>query len=141
MEVTRVRFGSVLEWLIAAACIVAALGVGSIVIRELQSLRAATRVIAEEAPAPEPPAVAPPRTISVPMLLLADGTDLRVGERATSVDKKINPRWQVGSDALERRSNGARLTRTYDDGTTHFLLVFEPIAPGVDARVAAIYTQ
>ena len=140
MEVTRVRWGSVLEWAIAAACILALLAVGTVVVRELRAVPSVTpSVIAEEAPIPAPPAVIPPQSVSLPMLLLTDGTRLHVGERLSSVKSKVNPAWQVGSDALERGSRGDRVTRTYDDGTTEFLLVFEPGEQGGEARLAAIY--
>ena len=138
MEATRVRWGPVVEWLVAAACIVAAIGVVSVAVRQLQSVDAVTPVIAEEAPAPEPPAVVPSRAISVPMVLLAGGQQLRVGERVSALARKLNPAWQVGSDALEHRSNGTRVTRTYDDGATQFLVVFEP-EDRSDSRVVAIY--
>ena len=141
MEVTRIRWGSLLEWAIAAACIVAALGVGTIVLRELRTVPSVTpSVIAEKAPIPEPSAVIPPQSVSVPMLLLTDGTRLHVGERVSSVKAKVNQAWQVGSDALERGRKGDRVTRTYDDGTTGFLLVFES-EPDAEARLSAIYVK
>ena len=142
MEVTRIRWGSLLEWAIAAACIVAALGVGTIVVRELRTVPSVTAsVIAEKAPIPEPPAVIPPQSVSVPMLVLTDGTRLHVGERVSSVKAKVNQAWQVGSDALERGPKGDRVTRTYDNGTTEFLLVLESTEPGAEARLAAIYVK
>jgi hypothetical protein len=141
MEVTRVRLGSVLEWAIAAACILATLGVGSVIVRELRSVPAVTPVIAVEAPIPESPPVTPPRAVSVPMLLLGGGTQLRVGERASAVELKLDPVWQVGSDAFERRPTGARLLRQYDDGTRQFTLVFEPLTGGGDSKLVAIYVQ
>ena len=36
MEATRVRFGSVLEWVIAAGCILLAVAIGSIALREFR---------------------------------------------------------------------------------------------------------
>jgi hypothetical protein len=142
MEATRVRWGPLLEWAVAAACILAALGVGTVVVRELRTVPSVTpSVIAEEAPIPEPPAVIPPQSVSLPMLLLTDGTRLHVGERVSSVKARVNPAWQVGSESLERGPKGDRVTRTYTDGTTEFLLVFEPGDSGAEARLAAIYVK
>jgi hypothetical protein len=141
VEVTRARLGSVVEWMIAAACILAALGVGAVGVRELRTVPALTPVIAEAAPIPEPPPAVPSRAVSIPMLVLATGVQLRVGEHATAVAARLDPAWQVGTDALERRGDGERLTRTYDDGVTHFLIVFDRPVPGADLRVSAIYVQ
>lgn len=141
MEVTRARLGSVVEWVIAAACILAALGAGALGFRELRSVPAVTPVIAESAPIPEPPAAVPSRAVSIPMLILATGAQLRVGEHATAVAAKLDPSWQVGTDSLERRGDGERLTRTYEDGASHFLLVFDRPIPGADLSVSAIYVQ
>jgi hypothetical protein len=141
MAVARIRFGSVLEWLIAVVCIVAALGVGSITFRELRAVPAVTPVIAEEAPVLEAPAAVPPRAVSVPMLVLGDGIQLHVGERLSAIKEKVDPAWQLGDDALEQTPNGDRVTRLYERDGQQFLLVLEPIAPEKELRVAGIYLQ
>jgi hypothetical protein len=141
MEVTRVRLGSVLEWAIAVACILAVLAVGSVAFREVRTLRPVTPVMAGEALAGGPPVMVPPRAVSVPMLLLADGTQLRVGDRASSLVYRLNSAWQAGADTLERSPRGDRVTRSYDDGATQFLLVFEPLDQRHDSRVVAIYVR
>jgi hypothetical protein len=141
VEVTRARFGSVVEWVIAAGCILLTLGIGSMALREIDTFRPVTPVNAEGARIPDLPANVPSRAVSVPMLLLSNGTQLRVGERAPSVAAKISADWQVGGDALERTTNGHRVTRAYDDGGTQFVLVFEPIDDGADERLSAIYLR
>lgn len=140
MEFTRVRFGSVLEWGIATACILAALSLGSVAVREARALRAVTPVIAGERAPIEAPASIPSSAASVPMLLLKDGTRLDVGERAASVTDKLRG-WQVGADAIERGPNGDRVTRAYDDGRSRFLLVLESSEPGADPRITGIYLR
>jgi hypothetical protein len=141
VETTRARFGSVLEWVIAAACILLALGIGSMMLREVQTFRPVTPVNAEAARIPEAPANVPPRAVSVPMLLLSNGTQLHIGERASTIAAKLPTAWQSGSDALERGANGPRVTRSYDDGRTQFTLVFESPEDGAEQRVAAIYLR
>jgi hypothetical protein len=140
VQVTRARFGSVVEWIVAAGCILLALGIGSFALREVQTLRPVTPVNAEGARLPELPVNVPPRAVSVPMLLLSSGAQLRVGERASTIATKINAGWQVGIDALERSATGDRVTRSYDDGGTQFTLVFEPLE-GAELRLAAIFLQ
>lgn len=137
MVSTRVRVGSVVEWGIAAACILAAVGLGTVALQEMRTLRAMTPVIAGERVPIEAPAGIPPGSAAVPMLVLKDGTRLDVGERAADATGKVG-RWQVGADAIERRANGDRVTRSYDDGLRRFLLVIEP-GRASEPMVAAIY--
>jgi hypothetical protein len=138
---TRTRFGSVVEWAVAAACIVAALAVGSAALREIRTLRAATAVNAEARAPLAPPAVVAPRSVSVPVLVMSDGARLHVGEGAAAISGKMETAWQVGGDAIERGANGDRVTRSYYDGARFFQLVLEPPAVNAEARIVAIYLQ
>jgi len=144
MEVTRARFGSLLEWALAAVCAMAIAGLGSFVIEALRTPRGLVRVNVEAAevgatPAPDPPAAVPPRAVSVPLILLNDGTELRVGEREATIAAKLTRAWQTGVDALERTTTGNRITRAYDDGFRRFLLVFDPPQDATELRLSAIY--
>lgn len=139
MEATRARVGSILEWFVAAAFIVIAFAAGSIVVREFRTVSAVMPVSAREAP--EPPASVPPRTVSVPVLLLSNGKQVRVGESASLVADRLGREAEVGSPSIERAPNGERVTRFYEQAGTRFVLVFEPFEPGAEPRVAAIYLQ
>ena len=144
MEVTRARFGSLLEWVLAAFCALAIAALGSFVIDALRTPRGIVRVNVEAAevgdpPALDPPAAIPPRAVSVPVILLNDGTELRVGERESSISAKLTRAWQTGVDALERTTTGNRITRAYDDGFRRFLLVFDPPQEAAELRLSAIY--
>jgi len=144
MEVTRARLGSLLEWALAAVCAMAIAAAGSFVIDGLRAPGGIVRVNVEAAepglsPLPDPPASVPPRALSVPMVLLGDGTELRVGEREASIAAKVKQAWQTGVEALERTATGNRITRTYDDGIRQFLLVFDPPAETEELRLSAIY--
>jgi hypothetical protein len=144
MEATRVRVESVLEWALAAVCIVAALAVGSLVVREVRTVTAvSTSVIANEAPAPRPPAPAavPPRAVSVPILLLPDGKAVRVGESLSDVAARLGRQAEAGAQSVERAPNGERLTRFYEHEGSRFVLVFEPFERDAEPQVAAIYLQ
>ena len=140
MESTRVRVGSILEWGIAAACIVAALVLGSAAVQEVRTLRAVTPVIASARPAVDPPASIPSSAASVPMLVLRNGSRLQVGDSASTANDKVSG-WQVGPDTIERGPHGDRVTRSYSDGNLSFLVVIESPEPGADARVGGIYVE
>jgi hypothetical protein len=105
MQATRVRVESALEWGLAAAFIVGALGVGSLVVREVRSVSAVMPVIAREAPAPAviPPAAVPPRAVSLPVMLLSDGNAVRVGESLSDVAATLGRQAEVA----RRRWSGA----------------------------------
>jgi len=67
MEATRARFGSALEWILAAAFIVIAFVIGSIALRELRTVSPTLPVIAHEAQAATaaPPAGVPARRCDI----------------------------------------------------------------------------
>jgi hypothetical protein len=120
------------NWAVAAALVVATVLVGSIVIRELRFAPWDPRTT----PAPAAVAVVPAEAVSVPMLVLAAGREIHVGElRASALDS-------VGSMQLVKRAEetaplGTREVRSYQGVT----LVFEPFERAGDSRVAAIYLQ
>ena len=140
MEATRVRFASFIEWAVAAAFIVATVAIGSVVVREFRTVNAVTPVIAGEAlPAPPVPAGVPSRAVSVPVLLLADGKIIRVGDSLSAIALRLGRQAEVGMPSVERAPNGERLTRFYEHGGTRFVLVFEPFQQNAEPRIAGIY--
>jgi hypothetical protein len=141
MLATRARLAPLLEWLCAAAIIVALLAVGMLAVREGRVVRAATPVMANEAPAPEPPPSLPPRAISLPMLLLSDGKVVQIGAAASDVLAQLG-RWaQVGADSIDRAAGVERITRFYQYVGTRFALVFEAPRQNGEPRVIAIYRE
>ena len=144
MEATRQRVTSLLEWAVAVAFIALMLAVGSLVVREFRTVSAITSVSAsapESAPAPAVAVGVPARAISVPMLLLPDGKEVRVGETISAIVDRLGQHAIVGKQAIERAVHGQRLTRFYDHVGTQFVLVFEPFEDDAEPRVAAIYLQ
>jgi hypothetical protein len=140
METTRARFGSVVEWLLAAAFIVAAVMAIAVAVRELRTTAAGTRAIAREAPvAAVTPAGIPARAVSVPVLILPDKKEVRVGDSVSAIAARLGRNAEVGSQTVERGRFGERLTRFYEHAGTRFALVFEPMEDGGEPRVAAIY--
>ena len=141
MNATRARFGSLLEWILAAACIIAILALGSLAVREFRTVAAVTPVIAHEAALPDPPAGVPSRAISVPVLLLPNGVELRVGDPAAEVASRLGRQAEVAVPSIDRSPAGERVTRFYEQGGTKFVVVLEPFAGDAQVRVAALYVQ
>ena len=139
MKGTRVRFGSILEWLVAAAVLAVVLAAGSNIYREFGAVRAVMPVIAGEARPYDSPAGLPPRAVSVPMLHLGSGREIRVGDGASDVSARFGEAVQVISESLERTAAGERVTRVYEDVGVQFILVFQPVGQNGEPQVAAIY--
>jgi hypothetical protein len=139
MDATRFGVGALVEWLLAAAGVVAVLALGTLTTRQIRAVTAVTPVIAREAPpAIEPaPAAVPPGAISLPMLVFSDGKEVRIGETLSEVVGRIGR--GAGAPSVERSPNGERVTRAYEYGGRLFQLVFEPFAKDEEPRLAAIY--
>ena len=142
MEATpvRVRLGSALEWFVAALFLVATLAVAALIVREMRVAPAAV------AAAPEPtsyaiPAAVPSRAISVPVLLLLDGKQIKVGDSVETVAATLGRSAEVGRQLVDRGALGERLTRFYEHDGTRFVLVFEPFERNGTPRVAGIYLE
>jgi hypothetical protein len=129
----------VLEWFIAAICLSVAAMVGSMIVRELGAQPApATASPGREIAATAPPSV-PARAVSVPVLPLVDGKELRIGDTVQAVAGRLGRSAESGRQELDRGSLGERLTRFYDYRGARFILVFEPFERNGEARLAAIY--
>lgn len=132
-----VRFTSAFEWGVAAIFLFATLVVGSLIVRELRTSPPTS--IAQPAASVQPAAV-PARSISVPILMLFDGKEIRVGD---TVDQVTSLLGTIGesTQVVDRGALGDRLTRSYEHAGTRFVLVFEPFERRGAPRVAAIYIQ
>ncbi len=141
MEVTpvRARLGSVLEWIVAAVFLAASIVVATLIVRELRTAPRAAAV--PERPVSALPAGVPTRAISVPVLLLLDGKEVRVGDPVERVARTLGRSAEVGTQLADRGALGERLTRFYEYNGTRFVLVFEPFERNGELRVAGIYLQ
>jgi hypothetical protein len=141
MEAThvRVRLGSALEWFVAALFLVATCGVGVLIVRELRMTPAAP--VQAAAQGVDSPSGIPARAISVPVLLLHDGKQVKVGDSVEAVAASLGRGSEVGRQLADRGAHGDRLTRFYDSAGTRFVLVFESTERNGALRVAGIYLQ
>jgi hypothetical protein len=142
MEATpvRVRLGSALEWFVAALFLVATCGVGVLIVRELRMTPAAPVQAAAQGGDSLPSAI-PARAISVPVLLLHDGKQVKVGDSVEAVAATLGRGSEVGRQLADRGAHGDRLTRFYDSAGTRFVLVFEATERNGALCVAGIYLQ
>ena len=144
MSTVRVSSGfqlkPIVEWVIAAAFLLATIAVASLVVRELQG---PARVSAE-VPVARPlvasiPAAVPARAVSVPVLPFLDGKEIRVGETAAAIAARLGRAAESGRQEIDRGTLGERLTRFYEYAGSKFILVFEQFERNGEPRVAAIY--
>jgi hypothetical protein len=141
MDATRVRFVALIEWLLAAIVIVGATMLGSILIRDSRTMQAVTPVIAGEYREPEVPPGVPARAVSLPILLLAHGKEVRIGATAADVSAQLGEAAQIGADELQRTTGVERVVRFYNYAGTLFVLVFDGSGSNGQLRVSSIYLQ
>jgi hypothetical protein len=139
MDVTRARVSSLFEWLVALACILAVVAIGSVLMHDISNVTAIAPVIAHEEVPPDPPATVPPRSVSVPVIVLADGSEIRVGNTAADVLAHIGADSEVAPPTIDRTALGQRVTRFYAQNGQRFAVVLQPLAVDGEVRVAAIY--
>ncbi len=139
MVARRARVSSLLEWIAALAVISGLIALGSVLVRDLRTVSAVTPVIAHEETIADPPATVPARSVSVPVLLLSDGAQLRVGDAAAELPTRLGRDAEVAPRAIDRTSSGERETRFYAQGGQRFAVVLQALAGDGQVRVAAIY--
>jgi hypothetical protein len=140
VDAAPTRANSAVEWIVAAAFLIATVVVGSLLVRELRTVRAVSAAPAAQAEPAAKPTVVPHDAVSVPVLLLLDGRQLRVGQPAAEVETLLGTAARR-SEQADRGALGPRLTRFYDYGGTRFVLVFEPFERNGSLRVAGIYIE
>lgn len=141
MDALRVRLAPVVEWAVAAAFLAATIAVGSLALRALASSQrplVPSTMFARTAPVATPAAV-PDRAVSVPVLPFRDGRDVRIGDTVSAVAARLGRAAESGRQEVDRGAIGERLTRFYEYGGFHFILVFEPFERGGEQRVTGIY--
>ena len=139
-DTRRVRFGSIVEWALAAALLVSVVAVGTALLREVRTVRPVVSVIAGEPHLYyDAPAAIPARAVALPVYTLENGRDVHVGDKASSVARAMGTEVALISESVERTPSRQRVVRFYVDGGVQFALVFEAPEPAVEPTVAAIY--
>jgi hypothetical protein len=140
MDALRVRFGSALEWIVAAAFFAATLAVALLILQDVRgSARHSTPITTAAVAIYDIPSSVPKGAVSLPVLTLRDGRTLRVGDSAAAIAAMLGPGAETGREQADQGRLGERLTRFYDYGGFRFVLVYEPFERNGDRRVSAIY--
>ena len=141
MEATRFRFGAMLEWVFAAAFVAGAVLLGSAFLLEVRNVRPVVPVSAGAAPMHSTPGAVPPGAVSVPMLHLTNGREVRLGDRISEVTALLGAASRAAVESLERTASHEDITRVYEYAGRKIVLVFEALERNVEPRVAAIYLR
>jgi hypothetical protein len=140
MDALRVRLGSFVEWVVAAAFLAATFGVGSLIVRDMQaSSHPRPAAAVARASVSGTPAAVPAGAVSVPVLPFRDGKEIRVGDTASMVALRLGRAAESGRQEVDRVRLGERLTRFYEYAGFRFIVVYEPFERNGEQRVAAIY--
>jgi hypothetical protein len=138
-DATRSRVSFAGEWAIAVAFLAIMLLVGVLAVREL---RVAPRAFATSAATPSSsPQAVPPEAVSLPMLMLGPGHEVRVGDSAVDALARLTSTAKLVKRVEEVGPLGPRDIRSYDLAGTTFILVLEPFERRGEPRVAAIYLR
>jgi hypothetical protein len=85
------------------------------------------------------PTGVPPGAHSVPLLVLLDGTEVRVGLSEARLKAILSERLSAAPRIVSRGTFGERITRAYLAQGTRFWVVLERPQPGDDVKVTGIY--
>jgi hypothetical protein len=139
MDALRVRLGSFIEWLVAAAFLAATFAVGSLIVRDMQTSRLQPSAPVARTSTSGTPSAVPAGAVSVPVLPFRDGKEIRVGDTASTVALRLGRAAENGRQEVDRVQLGERLTRFYEYAGFRFIVVYEPFERNGEQRIAAIY--
>jgi hypothetical protein len=125
----------VLEWLGAVAILVGVVWLASSRIREWVGPLPAAIDEVELGGAPGIPEAA----TEVPLLVLIDGTEIKVGDTHAALSKTLEEKHATGPSQTTTGDFGERWVRSYRHGETRFIVVCERSEPDDVLKVAGIY--
>ena len=135
MEERRFRIGSFFEWVAAAGGVLGLVWLMSVPVQRVLGPRVEASI---DAPAPLPPGV-PGGASSVPIMLLLDGREIRVGELHSRLVQVLPEKLVDGPLVRSNAELGERHTRAYVVNGVKFYVVCERTEAGGPLRVAGIY--
>jgi hypothetical protein len=139
MGALRSFVASVLEWGVAAAALLALVALVAMGQRALSSVDNLATTLGPNITHATTARV-PERAVAVPMLILREGAEIRIGQPMSDVAAMLGRSAETGEQYVDRANGGQRITRFYDHAGTRFILVFESKGDK-DATVAGIYLQ
>jgi hypothetical protein len=135
VEERRFRVGSIFEWIAAAAGVAAVVWLISVPVQRVIGPRVEASI---DAPAPLPPGV-PGGAMSVPVVLMLDGREIRLGALHTRLTQLLPDKLVNGPIVRSNSELGERYTRAYVVNGMKFFVVCERTEPGGPLRVSGIY--
>ena len=131
---------SVLEWVLALGVLVGAVWVGGPVVQRLAP-PGSTSVTLVESALPDLPGDVPDDAQSVPLLLLLDGSEVRLGMSEQAFHGRPFSRLIAGPVAVEKGVIDDRMVLPFRMGRSRFWVVLDRTEPGRERRVTAIYVK
>jgi hypothetical protein len=131
---------SLAEWALALGVLAGAVWMAAPVVQRLAP-RGSSSVTLVESPLPDLPGNVPDDAESVPLLMLLDGSVVRVGMTEKTLATGSLPRWASGPGTIERGIIGDRLVRPFRCKNTRFWVVLDRMEAGHERQVTAIYVR
>ena len=135
MEERRFRVGSFFEWLAAASAVAVLVWLISVPVQRVLGPRVEASI---DAGATLPTGV-PGGSVNVPVILLLDGREVRLGELHSRVVQLLPEKLVDGPVVRSNGEFGERHTRAYVVNGLKFYVVCERPAPAAPLRVSGIF--
>ncbi len=131
---------SLAEWILALGVLVGAVWMGGSVVQRLAP-PGSTTVTLVESVLPNLPGDVPGDAQSVPLLLLLDGSEVRLGLTEKAVRGRPFSRLTAGPVAIEKGVIDDRLVLPFRSGHSRFWVVLDRTEAGRERLVTAIYVK
>jgi len=131
---------SMVEWMMALGVMAGAMWAGAPVVQRLAPWRSSSVTLVESA-LPDLPGDVPDGAQSVPLLMLLDGSAVRLGMPEKAVLSGPLSRWASGPPQLEKGVIDERLVLPFRSGPSRFWVVLDRTLPGRERSVTAIYVR
>ncbi|MBA3271441.1 MAG: hypothetical protein H0T71_13110 [Acidobacteria bacterium] len=136
MEPRPLRIGSLVEWVVAAAAVLALIWLISVPVQRALGPRVEAALV--DAPPPLPPGV-PEGATNVPVMLLLDGRVIRHGDLHARLNQLLPEKFAAGGANRSTGEFGERHTRAYVVDGVKFYVVCERMEPNGPLRIAGVY--
>jgi len=131
---------SLSEWLLALGILAGVVWAGGPVLRRVAPLPAGN-VTLVESDLPALPDGVPQGASNVPLVILLDGTEVRVGMSEQDLMVPALSRWSAGASTVEKGVIGDRIITPYRSGPLSFWIVLDRIDESREREVTAIYVR
>jgi hypothetical protein len=131
------RVGSVFEWVAAALAVLGLLWLASVPLQRFVG-RGVEAAITDEGETSSPPGV-PNGAVTVPVILLRDGRELRQGDLQSRIAAVLPEKYADGPPIVSATELGERHTRAYRVDGARFYVVCERLERGGPMKIAGIY--